>query len=75
MRGLGLRLVFKLLHGNAVLRGSHEILRKGLLEDLRARLDALVADERVARTLDQLANLVLGLPAEGAANDVAAVHI
>ena len=41
---------------------------KLLLQDLRAQLNAVVADKDIVGTGDQLSHLVLRLPAEGTSN-------
>ncbi len=60
---------------NAFIKGTHHlVLREGQLEDLVAGLNAFIADEHAVLALDELANLLLGLPAERAANLAVALH-
>ena len=55
-------------------RAHHLVLGKGLLQDLVARLDALIADEHAVMTPYELANLILRLTAERAADRTLAVR-
>ena len=80
--GGGRRLILvhiEIIHGLGVIhvraKGTHHlVLREGLLEDLVTGLDAFIADEHAVLTLDELANLLLGLTAERAANLAVALH-
>ena len=77
MRSMGHRVLFDtntLIDAVNSTRAHHLVLGKGLLQDLVARLDALIADEHAVMTPYELANLILRLTAERAADRTLAVR-
>ena len=72
---LDFELAHCVLHGRHAVGSSHEILCQRLLENLRACGNAFIADKGIGGTLYQLADLILRLTAEGAADDAVIMRI